>query len=352
MQSELPTLLILNTTFTNITFLCNEKLIRLKGTILQLEGPVVFAHFHYQQYSLECWEMCLPGIVYVTDIYSMVICHNYIDFSNNRIAVFSFTTDYGDGNTNKFIVIKKNTFINLTNQMIVRFFTKKRMCSLTIGLKKTYNYLNNLPCYFQYISKRGNFDNKFTNGNDLKYSIEIDKKMSDYYLMTHCRWLPGTAFNTTRPIDVNKKFVKNFHLKSKGLCICLNDSKQDCYNDTSATVYPGQSITVMLLVNKTLDQLEKPLYFWHSENTIKENGTTVIIQMNDNEVPQTACKLVEAKEASQIIYSHCTIVNFTIVHSRLDYLKWCELFVKVKPNHIEGYYVNILSCPPGFCSIK
>jgi len=35
------------------------------------------------------------------------------------VAVFSYTTDYGDANTNKFIIIKENTFINLTNQMIV-----------------------------------------------------------------------------------------------------------------------------------------------------------------------------------------------------------------------------------------
>jgi len=167
--------------------------------------------------------------------------------------------------------------------------------------------------------------------------------------MTHCRWLPGTAFNTTRPIDVNKKIVKNFHLPLKVLCVC-NDSKQDYYTDTLATVYPGQSITVMLSVNKTLYRLEKPPYFWNSKNSVlvKENGTNVTIQMNDNEVPPTACKLAEAKEASQIIYNHCMIIKYTIVHSRLDYLKWCELLVKVKPNHIEGYYVNVLSCPPSF----
>ena len=32
----------------------------------------------------------------------------------------------------------------------------------------------------------------------------------------------------------------------------------------------------------------------------------------------------------------------------MSYLKWCELFVRVDPNNFEGYYVNVLSCPPGF----
>ena len=44
-QLELPTVLISNTTFKDITFFCEEQLVQLQGTVLQLEGPVVFANF-------------------------------------------------------------------------------------------------------------------------------------------------------------------------------------------------------------------------------------------------------------------------------------------------------------------
>ena len=73
-----------------------------------------------------------------------------------------------------------------------------------------YNILYNVPCYFQYISQRGNLDIEIKNRKFLNYSIEMGKDMSIYYLMTHCRWLSGSAFTTTKPIDVNEKFIKSF----------------------------------------------------------------------------------------------------------------------------------------------
>ena len=82
----------------------------------------------------------------------------------------------------------------------------------------------------------------------------------------------------------------------------------------------------------------------------KGNGTKITIAMNDNEVPPTACRLGNSlSEATQIVYDdQYTAVYYTIVHSTLSYLKWCELLVKIHPNHFEGFYVNILSCPTGF----
>ena len=62
----------------------------------------------------------------------------------------------------------------------------------------------------------------------------------------------------------------------------------------------------------------------------ENNGTTITVEMNDNEVAPTACRLVDSlTESTQIVYDdHCTAVNYTIVHSTLNYLKWCELFIK------------------------
>ena len=223
-------------------------MITLRRTILQLEGPVVFAkiYYHYNYTSIYCLQYSIAGIIFVADIHSMVISHNRIDFSNNGINAFTFSNYYGDSNTNMFIVIEENSLINLTNNG-----GQSPMGGVTIGLKNKYNIFDNLPCYFQYVSQKGNLDDEITNGKHLNFSIEIDKDMSVYYLMTHCRWLPGSTFLTSIPIDVNKRFVKNFHLPPKVLFVCINESEQECYTDTLATVYPGQSITVMLLINET-----------------------------------------------------------------------------------------------------
>ena len=322
-------------------------MITLRRTIFQLEGSVVFGkiNYHDNYTSIYCLQYSIAGIIFVADIHSMVISHNNIDFSNNGINAFIFSNYYGDSNTNMFIVIEENSFINLTNNE-----GQSPMRGVTIGLKNKYNILDNLPCYFQYVSQKGNLDDEITSGKHLNFSIEIDKDMSVYYLMTHCRWLPGSAFLTSRPIDVNKRFVKNFHLPPKVLCVCINESGQDCYTDTLATVYPGQSITVMLLINETaIYERNKPTrYFWVTASK-EDDGTKVTVEMNKNEVPPTACRLANLLvEATQIVYNHCTAVNYTIVHSTLSYLKWCELLVRVQPNFLEGYYINLLSCPAGF----
>ena len=347
-QLELSTVLISNTTFRNITFISDEKFISLRGTVLQLEGPVVFKHLDYRYYKHSVTRRFYrAGIIYLADFHSMVICHDHIDFSDTTVTAFKFSTDYGDVNTNKFVVIKENSFINMTNNR-----SPFEILGLTIGVKNKYNILDNLPCYFQYISQKGNLDNEIKSGKHLSYSIEIDQDMPLYYLLNHCRWLPNSAFFATRPVDVNKNIIRNFHLPSKALCVCQNDNKQNCYIDTLASVYPGQSITVLLSVNDTTlrdTRLQGHVYFTKN-NIDSKNGITVTVEVN--EVSPTACKLAVPTEISQTVYNHCTIVNYTIVHSALSYLKWCELFVRIQPNHLEGFYINILSCPPGFVQSK
>ena len=340
-MSQLSTVLISNTTFRNIRFYYAEDFITLRGTVLLLEGPVVFVHFH-GPFTYSTLSLPAINIIFLDDVHSLVICHGNVDFSGDNIVAFSFKTDYGDINTNKFIFVKENSFINMTNIRDMR-----RSPTLTIGMKNSYNYLNNLPCFFQYISQRGNLDNEMKNAKHLNYSIEINQGMP--ILMNHCRWLSGSAFFTTRPIDVNKEIIKNFHLPAKVLCACIKHNKPNCYADTLALVYPGQSVTVSFAVNETIlsaSRLRNGVYF--PAYGKDENGTIITVEMNDNEVAPTACKLATPTEATRAIHEHCTTVNYTILHSSLNYLKWCELFVRIHPNHYEAFYINMLPCPPGF----
>ena len=126
--------------------------------------------------------------------------------------------------------------------------------------------------------------------------------MPIYYLMNHCRWLSGSAFFTTSYVDLLiliKKLLKKFHLPTKVHCVCTSNNEPNCYADTLALVYPGQSITVSFAVNEAIlgmTQLRNGIYF-HTYSR-DENGTIITVEMNNNEVAPTACKLATPTEAT------------------------------------------------------
>ena len=75
---------------------------------------------------------------------------------------------------------------------------------------KTYSTFEfTAPCYYQYTAEGQNFD-RFTTRN-LDFSIVFQNDISKHNLMTaHCRWLPGSAFNSTKSIDINNKIIKSY----------------------------------------------------------------------------------------------------------------------------------------------
>ena len=132
-------------------------------------------------------------------------------------------------------------------------------------------------------------------------------------------------------------------MPTKVHCVCTSNNEPNCYADTLALVYPGQSITVSFAVNETIlgmTQLRNGIYF-HTYSS-DENGTIITVEMNNNEVAPTACKLATPFEATWVIHGHCTTVNHTILHSSLSYLKWCEFFVRINPNHYEAFCIYML----------
>ena len=105
------------------------------------------------------------------------------------------------------------------------------------------------PCYYQYTAGGKIFD-ELT--GKLNFSIVFHNDISIYTLMTaHCRWIPGSAFNSTKTIDVNSRLIKSdFPLEyDKLLCYCHNNNTEDCSNDRLAVVFPGQTISLSLMLN-------------------------------------------------------------------------------------------------------
>ena len=210
------------------------------------------------------------------------------------------------------------------------------------------------PCYFQYMSKRGNLDNDFVNGVPLNYSIVLNNDSSIDYLeqlMIHCYWLPGSAFNTTNPYDVYKKFVKkDFPLMHERIiCHCVSKSYKDCRTHVLATIYPGQVITTIMAINP---------HYLHKLN----KQSVILVEIDQDILPRAACKLTEIDEVAQPINNYCNPTKYTIIHSQFsDTSHWCELFIAVKyyslNNDDSGFYYNLFYvkfflCPPGFVQLN
>ena len=217
--------------------------------------------------------------------------------------------------------------------------------------RKNIEYSSYPPCYFQFISQRGNLDSEFANGSPLNYSIVLYNDSSADYLeqvIIHCYWLPGSAFNTTNPYDVYKKFIKPIQplAYERIICKCVNQSHQDCHPHILNTVYPEQMIKPKLALNK---------HYLH----VFSNSTVVKVEITQKLMQRTACKLIHVGEMEQRLYNYCVPIHYTIVHSEFsDHFHWCELFLAIHNTtltdefYFNTFYINFLSCPPGFVQLN
>ena len=305
---------IKNTSFYAIT--TNTSLIY-TNTLLYLEGPVIFA-------KLKAYR-----ILYIKN---SVSCHNYIEFSQNVV----FLADHAH-----YIAVQENTLINMTSN---KYTDLKMIKAHHYGAYTISNFT--APCYYQYTARTKNLD-EFT--GKLNFSIVYHIDISIYTVMTaHCRWIPGSAFNSTKPIDINTRLINSDlpleYPYDKIICYCHDDNIEDCSTDVLAAVFPGQTISLSLMLNyrTTLSDnlVELDILYNH----------IITIEINDDILPPTACKVAKVNElVHQIYFSSCTTINFTIVHSGLRYLQWCELFINILSTHqIDVYYIDILNCPAGF----
>ena len=288
------------------------------SSALHLEGPVIFVKLKAHR------------ILYIKNYIS---CHNYIEFSQNIVSLVDHV---------HYIVVQENTFINMTNN---EYATIKR-------IKAAHHYgaytISNFtaPCYYQYTARGNNFD-KFT--GEMNFSIVYHNDISIYTVMTsHCRWIPGSAFNSTKPIDINTRLINSdFPLEyDKIICYCHDNNQENCSTDALAAVFPGQTISLSVMLNylyrtiRSFSPVDLDILYNH----------IITVEINDDILPPTACKVAKVNElVHQIYYSSCSIINFTIVHNGLWYLHWCELFINIISTHqIDVYYIYIFPCPAGF----
>ena len=314
-SSHQNSMVVVNTSFYAIT--SNYNLMHISNVLLHLKGPVIFSK--------------LKADSIFNTKHSTISCHRYIEFSEN-IMTYTDRIDY--------IIVQENTLINMTNN---EYSTINEINLHYYDAHSVNNFT--APCYYQYTAEGQNFDDNLLEA--LNFSIVFHNDISIHTLMTaHCRWVHGSAFNITRPIDINKRLIKSrFPLYAKLVCYCFYENSQDCSIDTMATVFPGQTISLPLVLN-----YQYPTFAQYLTDADINYSHIITIEINDNVLPLTACKVAKVSEIIQKVhYSSCTVINLTVVHNGLSYLRWCELFINILSTHqADAYYIDILPCPAGF----
>ena len=341
------TVVIENTTFSLIQT-PSQSTLDLMNTSLLLNGPIIF----YKNKNN------FASVIALFD--SIITVHGYIEFSENyAFSIIMFTCRsifycY-------MMKVLDCTTITIANNGIFTYFIDS---TYFLSPRPT-KYIHPL-CLFQYFStidldnciNAGNFsiiirNNRFENLN--KYHIAItwtssilSKKFDNLKLafaffiaITHCYWLPQSAFNTAIPLDVNKQYIKytnNSKLlqlnEEKTLCYCQDEEHYDCFKDELSSLYPGQTLTVSFYANVN--------YTLNME----------IITELDIKQTFTACTVLNAEQNIQFIGKNCTILKYAIAFPTNS---WCELLLKRSLgqtyNNYDIYYIKELPCPLGFVKI-
>ena len=221
-------------------------------------------------------------------------------------------------------------------------FTLNTFKSPALHSLKQYLYTDTLKrCTIQYISKRGNLDKEFQMGTKLNYSIIFTKNNMpglSNAKSSHCSWDSSSAFQSSRPLYVNQRFISidnkfGKHI-DKTVCLC-NNEQQSCQIEEISFIYPGQNISFSFSLN--------------SNYTFPR-----IARISTKDDASFACKF-DSLTTFELTLKRCTNINLIIKHKSG---KWCELCLKTQPldnllaetgNYwIEIYTVILRPCPKGF----
>ena len=309
-QKEFQSILIRNTLFMSI--FSWKPLARLTKFLLLFEGLVLFKRVNVTK-NVPLFNVYRVGI----HIY------NYVEISN--CCAESFVS-----NNAMYFALTQPATVNFTSNTVVSFTGTKH--------KKQSPY----ACTFQF-SSNYNLDFEFKANIKLNFSIVFNANQwvsplnSNNLKINHCVWLPGSAFNVTRPSDVNHRMItlinESFVTINKSLCYCSNQEQIDCQVDELGLIYPGQTLNIMLAYPNAYQP------------------TPLFLDVYDTEMPPTACKVSFLQDANQIVGQTCTHLNFTITQIN-DYYKWCELNFKLPFSADDGYYITFYHCPAGFIKLN
>ena len=241
-----------------------------------------------------------------------------------------------------YILIIENTTLNMSFNTVYKVVR----LPLTIGIS------TKTVCGAQFYSTRGNLDKV----NEKEWSFKViaqsnthmtSKKLPGSSLWyTNCQWLAGTAFHTAKPTEVYKKVFRIHNLviennnKSRPIplsvckCTCYSSDVKsfDCYSPYLGSIFPGETLTAQLSVQKQ----------WIS---LQNSSKAITVENSD----QDDCSIVHASELSQTHFNginYCNNYSYTLWPKNAT-IKECQLFIGLS-NMQEMFYVQIKPCPKGF----
>ncbi|XP_065919100.1 uncharacterized protein [Dysidea avara] len=273
---------------------------------------------------------------------SYPIFDGYNEFSNNTgNPILSFY---------RWATVKEGTVINMTNNKA--FSDVNRVSKKHLFLIYVHASINSLfQCPFQvstgqtFLKYRHFINVSISILNNLNYTYALYKTQ-----LNSCYWQSGTAFNSigvknelsSTPGKVYKE-IFNYNGNQKRLvnregafiCTCNNNTDIDCFNDHIALAFPGETITINVVLLSPLP-----------ETAVHIDSSQVL---NNSISPPCEVPLSKVYLVSNI----CTSLVYEIVSNSS---KACSIYLKLmtadKPVTLFIYYLKLKDCPVGFQHIN
>ena len=313
----------------------DKTVINCRNAILNLNGPLVFKNFKSKTDSI------------ISVKTTNVTFYGHIEFfNNNAISLLSQVE------MDSVVQLKENLLLNISkNKFYAEIFSiywTQMTFDFFVILQSSYPM-----CFLQYVSDNGNLDHQFSARNFINYSVNIHqteaRSLSNFHV-THCRWQPKSAFQTTTPLLINQCFISDFdkwndivNVQAKNtLCSCSDENNINCTVDILGPIYPGENATFSLTL----------IDYRHLQNT---TGSVPIIIETINYSP-LQCTVPTTSTQKNVSSHRCSNISYTLF-SPSNIM--CELLLKQASNTHYGikvfysrFYVKLLPCPPGFMFIQ
>ena len=345
---------ITNTKFSEAHNIYLNSIMLLQDSTLLLSGAVVFHNNNNVRSAIKMMD-------------SIITLYGYIEFSeNSAFSIITFACNKIPY-CSAIRVLDNTTVVISSNQILTYFIDSTDFFSSAFNYSSEDKYIQ---CLFQYFSSKnldncvdsGKFSiiikhNKFESLSVLHASFQFTKEFGKinmffpftekqahvlFTTITHCYWLPQSAFRKIIPLVVNRQYIKYtnnsqlLHMsKEKTLCYCSDEKHYDCFKDDEFdSIYPGQTLIL-------------PLY----ANVNYTSDNEVITKIDIKQPYVTQCNVIYAKQNIQLIDETCTMVKYVIGFPANS--SWCELFLKTQQAHnqYDAYYIMELPCPLGFGKI-
>ena len=185
---------------------------------------------------------------------------------------FSFNTADVIISLNSWIFLREGATLDISNNNALN--VKSTQPKSLIYFKER---LDNYPCIFQFLLRKGSLDEGYTNNNSVNFSV-VFRNNHNYTsilydtVLNSCHWRKQNIFQNSTPGDVYKSIVQ-FDMTTNIIarqevtfCYCDNITEADCLKDnfTTTPIYPGQIIPINLVQVSTRNITPTVFYFWQN----------------------------------------------------------------------------------------